>query len=185
MAIQQVPFKRNSIDYMLNIGVDATGDSVDYIDRLVPDANGNNIRYYPVQTIIYRDKIKKRGGVKAIHSIYACGVIGGNGEIIEGSDKEIPFVTGILDIKFFVAGLGMPIMMSGNNGFVRNPLGFNDMPIFYSENVKDAEDNIIHYAGQVIDYTEEEEAATPTKDYWIKTNPPVEEPPAENPEEPA
>jgi hypothetical protein len=158
MAVEQIPFTRGGINYILNIGIDENGNSVDYIDRIQPDNKNNIIRYYPSKTIIERDKVGKKGGVSAINTQYFSGVVGGDGEIVEGSDKEISFLTGKIDIKYFIAGLGMPIMRSGNNGFIRHPLGFNLLPIFTAN-------------GGVITYTEEQENSEPTKDYWEQTNP--------------
>lgn len=158
MAVQQINFTRGGIDYVLNIGIGADGNAVDYIDQVQPDSNGNLLRFYPAKTMIERDTINKRGGVSMIHTQYFSGVVGGNGEIIEGSDKPISFLTGALDITYFVAGLGNPIMKSGNNGLVRNPWGFNDKPIF-------------DQAGNVIVYTAAQETEPPTNDYWQQTNP--------------
>lgn len=158
--IDHINFKRGGIDYILHIGLDAEGNAVDYIDRVQPDERSNIIRYYPGRTIIDRDKVNKKGGVTSINTEYYSGVVGGDGEIVEGSDKGIPFLTGRIDIQYFVSGLGMPIMKAGNNGFVRHPLGFNTKPIFAPN-------------GAVIAYTEEQENEPATNDYWDATNPPA------------
>lgn len=156
--IDHIPFTRGGIEYILHMGIDAEGNSVDYIDQVTPDAKGNLLRYYPAETHIYRDKVNKRGGMYKIQTIYFCGVRGADDEIIEGSDKKVDFETGKLDITYFVAGLGRPIMASGNNGLVRAKFGFNTMPIFSP-------------TGQLITYTPEQEAEPPTNDYWLQTNP--------------
>ena len=105
MAVQEIEFRRGGIDYVLNIGVNEEGNSVDYIDRIQPDERGNFIRYYPGKTVIERDIVGKKGGVTQINTLYYSGIVGGDGEIIEGSGTSIPFLTGTIDIKYFIAGL--------------------------------------------------------------------------------
>lgn len=154
MAIQQIPITRGGKDYTLFIGIDDAGDSVLYIEQAEADpTTGQPVRFYPDKLTPNFDKSKGKGGMAYIYTEWERGLIGANGDPIPNKDYEKPkMVTNEMDEFGFIAGLGMPIMRSMANGFIRAILGFNALPIF------DA-------AGSVIAYTPEQEAEAPTNDY--------------------
>lgn len=151
MAIQQIPITRGGKQYTLHIGTDAAGDSVLYIDQSEPDQEtGQPVRYFPERLTINFSAGK--GGVAYIHTEWKRGLVGANGEVIPGTEQKLAMVTNDADEMGFIAGMGMPILRSMDNGFIRAILGFNSLPVF------DA-------AGAVIAYTPEQEASVPTNDY--------------------
>lgn len=151
MAIQQIPITRGGKQYTLHIGIDAAGDSVLYIDQAEADeVTGQPVRFFPERLTINFSAAK--GGVSYMHTEWKRGLVGANGEVILGTEQKLAMVTNTADQLGFIAGMGMPILRSMDNGFFRAILGFNALPVF------DA-------AGTVLTYTAEQEAAEPTNDY--------------------
>lgn len=151
MAIQQIPITRGGKQYTLFIGIDAAGDSVLYIDQTEKDSKtGQAVRYYPERLTINFSAGK--GGTAYIFTEWVRGLVGANGEVIPGTEQKLAMKTNDADELGFIAGMGMPILRSMDNGFIRDILGFNALPVF------DA-------AGAVITYTATQEASAPTNDY--------------------
>lgn len=159
MAIQQIPITRGGKDYTLFIGIDEAGDSVLYIEQAEADpSTGNAVRYYPDELNIKFAKGAGKGGVSFIYTTWERALIGVNGTPIPGTGQRLAMETNEADELNFIAGMGLPILRSMDNGFVRSILGFNSLPVF------DA-------AGAVIAYTPEQEASEPTNDYHPQPEP--------------
>lgn len=162
MAITPFSFLRGQYNYNLFIGIDEDGNSVDYIDRIELDEVENlPVRYFPEETRIKRDTITGKGGVEYIETTYIKALINPNGKPVAKTGEKIVFRTNKEDIKFFIAGLGLPIMRSSNNGFFRSPMGFNETKLFDS------------ITGAELTYTLEQMQAPPTFTYYDSdtTNP--------------
>lgn len=162
MAVTTTTFNRGLYNYNLHLGTDAFGDSVDYLDRVEPDeATGYPVRYFPDSTYIKRDRKAGKGGVEYIETVYIKTLLDAFGYPMHKLNEYIKFRTNHEDILFFIAGLGLPIMKSNNNGFFRSPMGFDDVKIFDS------------ITGTVIPYTQAQTEAAPTYTYYDSdtTNP--------------
>jgi hypothetical protein len=152
--IQQIAITRGGKDYMLHIGIDVAGDSVLYLDEVAPDEiTGQPVRYYPDTLTINFAKGGGRGGVSFIYTTWERGLIGNNGNPIPNTGSPLAMETNKADTLNFIAGFGMPILMSMENGFIRAILGFNNLPPFNPQ------------TGAVIEYTPEQQASEPTNDY--------------------
>jgi hypothetical protein len=159
MAIQTIQFRRGEKDYVEHLGTDATGQSVHYIEEVAPDiATGLPAIWQPMDTLILRGQ---KGSTAQIRTSFERVLIAPNGEQMKATGRMERYYTNQQDILYFVAGFGMPIMMSEANLFVRRGLGFNNLPIWNAQ------------TGQVISYTPEQENSEPTNDYHPPAPAPV------------
>jgi len=108
-----------------------------------------------------------------IETTFGEAYISPNGKIVS-EVKKCRFLTNEPDKAGFTQQLADLFYRFAFNGKVRAYDRNNDKPIFYSADVKDTNGNIIHYAGQVIEYTEEQENAEPTGGYYQQPTPPTE-----------
>lgn len=111
-----------------------------------------------------------------INTVVGEAYISPNGEIVSDV-TECPFQTNAFDKAAFTRQLADLIYRFGWNGKVRAYERHNDKPIFYSADVKDELGNIIHHAGEVITYTEEQENEAPQGGYYPAVEP--QDPPFE------
>lgn len=160
--MQEITFLRGGYNYKVYLGIDESGDSVDYIDRLEMDEEtGYPVRYFPETIVIKRDSDIGKGSVKYIETTYVKAILNSDGNPISRLGEYLTFRTNNQDIKTFIAGFGIPIMMSGNNGFIRAILGFNEYPLFNPT------------TGQPLIYSTEDLSQEPTFTYYDSdtTNP--------------
>ena len=164
--IRTIPFPLGDYNYILYQGTDENNEAVDYIDRVEMDENTSQpIRYFPDVTVIQRDTGKGNGAIAFIKTTYIMCLMGNNGVPIHATGEPLHMITNKEDIKNFVNLFGLPIMMSGVNGWVRAIMGFNNLPLFVTSAVRDEQGNIIKPVGSVLTYTPEEIALPPTNDY--------------------
>ncbi len=154
MAVQQIPVVRNNKTYVEHIGTD-NGQSVHFIvEADINPLTGNPDRWRPIRTTIERTPT---GGVAWISTKWGRHPVGADGSLMLLNETFDTMHTNQVDIGFFVMGLGLPIMKSESNGWVRKIKGFNNFPIWNSANL------------QLIAYSPEQEAEAPTNDYDTPT----------------
>lgn len=164
--INQIPINRGGLHYTLYIGTDEDGEAVEYIDRLEPNENNEMllVRYEPYSTLIQRGE---KGKVAFILTKHRKIFITENGKRDSGPDEILIMRTKKSDINFFMATMGMAIMMSDVNGLFKATLGFDKYSVFETSGAN---------AGKVLVWTPEQEAEPPTFKYNTLEATPVDLP---------
>ena len=167
MAVETHQITREGKQYTITIGTNAAANSELTITPADVDAEtGNAIRYELKQLLIPFGPLSE---VAYIKTVWRRLLIGPTGNVVmQGKEFTIEpnMISNSQDQAEFVMGLGMPILRSMVNGFVRCIMGFNDLRVFHPATGAFLEAN----------YTPEQQNSPPTNDYHgpAPTQPPTD-----------
>lgn len=154
MPLLQFPITRAGNTYDVTIGVTPEGKSRLYFEtQFTDEVHGLRYRYYWLGFNTRTSINSTEGELDYIQTLWKKVAISPSGTLIPGTESLDEMITNNHDIAFFISGLGMPILMSILNGFVRSNLGFNHLPVFETSNFT------------LKSYSEFLESTEPTNDY--------------------
>lgn len=159
-TILQFPITRNNKIYNITIGVTPDNKSRLYFETDFTDEELELKHRYYLMGFNASTINSVEGEIQHIKTTWRKVAISPNGNLIAGTESFEEMITNKQDIAFFIGGLGMPILMSMLNGFVRDKLGFNHLAVFQT-----SPGNPEQPMGSIINYSEFMLSTAPTNDY--------------------
>lgn len=159
--IEPVVITRGGKQYNVFRGVE-TGESTLYIESVLPIEKGLKERFYFISLYIEADKTDKKGRVNLIKTEWRRSLISPTEEVFD-EFTEVWVNTNAQDRAVFNTMFGNPILMSMVNGLIRDPWGYDELPVYDTRLTIEGVSN--PNFGLLRVYTEIEELSQPTKKY--------------------
>lgn len=167
MSVNQITFKRGGTEYTSSIGIQDGKSTLKVVKEEVDERSQQKFRDFPKKIIIdFDDYDECDGGVIKFETIWKHGLVAVSGKVLVSTSTEEHMYTKESDIGFFLGTLGMPILMSMLNGYIKGVLGFDDKPLF-NTGAPFVKNGTTVPTGGIIPYTPEEEAAPATFQYNV------------------